>query len=412
MSKTMDKEFKPNLERFLSLDLIRGIAVLGILVMNIATFAHINAFYMNPFAAGDTSSANTTTWLVTHFFADQKFYTLFSILFGAGIMLMAQRASNKGVSPTPIHMKRMGWLLLFGLIHGFFIWYGDILATYALMGFWVFFLALNTTAKTKLFIASALMGFFFVVMAGLYFLFQWVPASEMEEMNQMFYPTRALIEEEVTAYQGGYLENLTHRAKFYGMALINMLFLVGPLRIGGAMLLGMALYQQRILTAERSKAFYIKFALTMFLIGAGLQAWDYWLLNDNNYDFKGLWLSFGVANSVAAVFIALGYIGLFCLWAKSNILVWLRRKFEAVGKMAFTNYIMQSIVLTTIFYGFGFGYFAELERYELYYIVVALYLIQLIGSELWLKKFYFGPLEWVWRSLTYGKAQPFSRAHS
>lgn len=408
----MESSMTPNLQRFDSLDLIRGIAVLGILVMNIATFANVNSYYMNPLAVGEVTSTDMTTWFITHIVADQKFYTLFSILFGAGIMLMAQRASSKGVSPTPIHMKRMVWLLVFGLVHGFFIWYGDILTTYALMGFWVYFLALNTPAKTKIYIASALMGFFFLLMGGFHFLFQWVPPSEMQEMNEMFYPSSELIAEEVTAYQGGWLDNFVHRIKFYGMALLNMVFMVGPLRIGGAMILGMALYQQGILTAEKSKGFYAKFSLIMLAIGAALTAWDYHLLTENNFDFAGLWLSFGVSNSMASVFIALGYVGLLCLWAKSDGLGWLRRKFEAVGRMAFTNYIMQSVVMTTIFYGFGFGLFAELERYELYYFVLALYLIQLIGSELWLKKFYFGPLEWLWRSLTYGKAQPFSRAHS
>ena len=399
-------------ERFHSLDLIRGIAVLGILVMNISTFAHVNAFYMNPLAVGETSNVNIVTWFITHFFADQKFYTLFSILFGAGIMLMAQRASNKGVSPTPIHMKRMGWLLLFGLVHGFFIWYGDILATYALMGFWVYFLALNTTAKTKVYVGAALLGAFFLLMASFYFLFQWVPASEMEEMNQMFYPTSTMIAEEIAAYQGGWFDNFEHRAKFYGMSLMNMIFMVGPLRIAGAMLIGMALYQTGILTAEKSKGFYLKFTALMLAIAIALLYWDYQLLTKENFDFNGLWLSFGVANSSAAVFLALAYVGLFCLWAKSDLMGWLRRKFEAVGRMAFTNYIIQSVVVTTIFYGFGFGLFAELERFELYYVVAAIYLVQLIGSELWLQKFYFGPLEWLWRSLTYGKAQPFSRAHS
>ena len=399
-------------ERFYSMDLIRGIAVLGILMMNIATFANVNAFYMNPYVFGEPSSANLTSWLINHFTADQKFYTIFSMLFGAGIMLMAQKASNNGVAPGPIHYRRMGWLLVFGLIHGFFIWYGDILACYALMGMWVYLLALQTQAKTKLFIGSALIGLFILLMYGFYFLFQFMPEADSVEMQKSFFPDQSLINEETLAYQGDWFDNLAHRAQFYGMALVNMLFLVGPMRIAGAMLIGMALYQKGIITAEKTKSYYWKFVIVMGLIGIGLQWLDLYVLQTGNYDFNSLWLSFGSINSLAAVFIALAYIGLLCLWAKSDMMTWLRRKFEAVGQMAFTNYIVQSIVCTTFFYGFGFGWFGELERYQLYYVVAAIYVAQLVWSELWLKKFYFGPLEWLWRTLTYGKSQPFSRAHS
>ncbi len=399
-------------ERFYSMDLIRGVAILGILVMNISTFADVNSFYMNPYVYGEPSDANLTTWLLTHFFADQKFYTIFSMLFGAGIMLMAQRASSKGTAPGPLHYRRMGILLVFGLLHGFLVWYGDILTTYALMGMWVYLFALSSQAKTKLYVGAGLVALFFLVMYGFSFLFQLVPEADSKEMIEGFYPSQAMIDDEVAAYKGGWFDNLAHRAKFYGLALANMLTLVGPMRIGGAMLIGMALYQNGVLTAQKDTGFYLKFTLIMALFGIGLQWFDYYVLVQGNFSFEALWLSFGSINSAAAVFIALAYIGLLCLWVKSDALAWFRRKFEAVGQMAFSNYIMQSLICTTLFYGFGLGWFAELERYELYYVVASIFVAQLVWSELWLKKFYFGPLEWLWRSLTYGKAQPFSRAHS
>lgn len=407
----MESSMTPNLQRFESLDLIRGIAVLGILMMNIASFSHPLSYYVNPISVGEVSNLDITIWYITHFLADQKFYTLFCMLFGAGIMLMAQRASSKGVSPTPVHMKRMAWLLIFGLLHGFFIWYGDILAIYALMGFWVYFLALNTTAKIKFYIAISLMLIFPISMAIISFFFDLIPASEMEGFYDMFQPSEEVLAEEITAYKGGWVDSFLYRTEIYFLNFSGMIFLA-PMLFAGAMIFGMGLYQKGILTAEKSKLFYIKFSSIMLAIGAGMMYWDYLLISEEPFGFHGLWLSYWTVNTIGAAFIALGYIGLLCLWAKSNGLLWLRRKFEAVGKMAFTNYIMQSVVMTTIFYGFGFGLFAELERYELYYFVFAVYLIQLIGSELWLKKFYFGPLEWLWRSLTYGKAQPFSRAHS
>ncbi|WP_251358592.1 DUF418 domain-containing protein [Kangiella sp. TOML190] len=398
-------------ERHQSLDLLRGFAVLGILVMNIATIANINAFYMNPYVLGEPSSINLNAWFVNHFFADQKFYTLFSMLFGAGIMLMAQRANNKGVAAGPIHYRRMGWLLFFGLIHGYLIWYGDILATYALMGFWVYLLALNTSAKKKFIIAAVLMGLYFLMMYGISNLFYQMSEADLLEMTEMFYPSSDTIAAEVAAYRGSWAEQFDHRLDFYSEMLLNALF-IGPLRIGSAMLLGMALYQTGVLTAQRSKGFYWKFLAVCLTLGVLIQYYDYRVLQQGDFNIIALFKSFGALNSMAAVFIALAYVAIFCLWFKSGLGLWIRHKFEAVGRMAFTNYITQSVICTTIFYGFGFGYFAELERYQLYFIVLAIFMLQLVWSELWLKKYYFGPLEWLWRSLTYGKLQRFSRAHS
>lgn len=407
----MDITATQSSERFESLDLIRGFAVLGILVMNIATIANISAYYINPYALGEPSTINLNTWFITHFFADQKFYTLFSILFGAGIMLMAQRANNKGVAAGPIHYKRMGWLLLFGLVHGYFIWYGDILATYALMGFWVYLLALSTSARKKFIIASVLMALYFLMMYGISNLFPQMSEADLQDMTEMFYPSTDTIAAEVAAYKGAWAEQFDHRLEFYSEVLLNALF-IGPLRIGSAMILGMALYQTGVLTAQRSKGFYWKLLAICLSLGILVQYYDYRVLQTGDFNIIALFKSFGSLNSMAAVFIALSYIGLFCLWIKSGAGLWLRKKFEAVGRMAFSNYIAQSLICTTIFYGFGLGYFAELERYQLYFIVAAVFLAQLVWSELWLKKYYFGPLEWLWRSLTYGKLQRFSRAHS
>jgi len=120
-------------------------------------------------------------------------------------------------------------------------------------------------------------------------------------------------------------------------------------------------------------------------------------------------LSFMSLNSFAAVFVALGYIGLFCLWVKSDKFQGFRKRLEAVGRMAFSNYISQSIICTILFYSHGFGLFAQLDRYQLMLIVAAIFIAQLIWSPWWLARFKYGPLEWLWRSLSYGKLQPFKR---
>ena len=147
-----------------------------------------------------------------------------------------------------------------------------------------------------------------------------------------------------------------------------------------------------------------------FLIGFGIIAYDNFLLIDTEFSMRTTMLSFMSLNSFAAVFVALGYIGLFCLWVKSNKLQGFKNRLEAVGRMAFSNYISQSIICTILFYSHGFGLFAQLERYQLMLIVAVIFVAQLIWSPWWLSRFCYGPLEWLWRSLSYGKLQPFKRA--
>ncbi|GAA4345631.1 DUF418 domain-containing protein [Kangiella taiwanensis] len=396
--------------RYRSLDLIRGIAVAGILIMNIYAFANIYAYYVNPKALGEPSTIDLVTWFVTHTFADQKFYTLFSMLFGAGIMLMAQRATANGTSPTGVHYKRMFWLLCFGVLHAIFIWYGDILVTYAITGLWVYWFARDTKASTKIIVGAI----FISIMVALMTLFAVfggdVPDEEMQDMFDMFAPSQAFIAQENAVYTSTYASQLDHRIDFFTTNLPMMALFFGLFRIGGSMLLGMGLYQLGVLTAERSRSFYIKMMVICFLIGFGIIAYDNFLLIDTEFSMRTTMLSFMSLNSFAAVFVALGYIGLFCLWVKSDKLQGFKNRLEAVGRMAFSNYISQSIICTILFYSHGFGLFAQLERYQLMLIVAVIFVAQLIWSPWWLSRFRYGPLEWLWRSLSYGKLQPFKRA--
>ena len=396
--------------RYQSLDLIRGIAVAGILIMNIYAFANIYAYYVNPKALGEPSTIDLITWFVTHIFADQKFYTLFSMLFGAGIMLMAQRAIANNTGATGLHYKRMFWLLCFGVLHAIFIWYGDILVTYAITGLWVYWFARNTTAKTKITVGSILIAIMVAMMTMFAVFGGDVPDEDMKDMIDMFAPSESFIAQETAVYTSTYSAQLDHRVNFFTTNLPMMALFFGLFRIGGSMLLGMGLYQLGILTAERSKSFYIKMMVICFLIGFGVLAYDNFLLIESNFSMNKAMLSFMSLNSFAAVFVALGYIGLFCLWVKSDKLQGFRKRLEAVGRMAFTNYISQSIICTLLFYSHGFGLFAQLDRYQLMIIVAVIFISQLIWSPWWLSRYRYGPLEWLWRSLSYGKLQPFKRA--
>ncbi|GAA0206830.1 DUF418 domain-containing protein [Kangiella japonica] len=395
--------------RYHALDLIRGIAVAGILIMNIYAFANIYAYYVNPTALGSPSDIDLFTWLVTHIFADQKFYTLFSMLFGAGIMLMAQRAKANDMPSAGLHYRRMFWLLVFGSIHAIFIWYGDILVTYAIAGLWVYFFARNTDAKTKLIVGSIFVTIMIGLMSLLALFAGDAPAEDMSDMINMFTPSPEYIAQETAVYTTDYTSQLAHRTEFFLANLPMMALFFGLFRIGGSMLLGMGLYQLGILTAERSRSFYIKLMLIGFIIGFGITAYDTYSLLESKFDLNASMLSFMSLNSIGAVFVALGYIAVFCLWFKSNKFAAFRKRLEAVGRMAFTNYITQSIICTLIFYSHGLGLFGQLDRYQLMIIVAVIFIAQLLWSPWWLARFHFGPLEWLWRSLSYGRKQPFRK---
>ncbi|GAA4359505.1 DUF418 domain-containing protein [Kangiella marina] len=395
--------------RYHSLDLIRGIAVAGILIMNIYAFANVYAYYVSPAALGEPSLANLVTWLVTHTFADQKFYTLFSMLFGAGIMLMAERAKANGTSPAGLHYKRMFWLLCIGVIHAIFIWYGDILVTYALTGLWVYLFARDTQAKTKLVVGSILILMIVLLMTLFAAYIDNASEADMAEMANMFAPTEDFVANETAVYTSTYASQMDHRIHFFVTSLPMMALFFGLFRIGGSMLLGMGLYQLGILTAERSRSFYLKMMILCFIAGFGILAYDNFLLLTSNFSMSTTMLSFMSLNSFAAVFVALGYIALFCLWVKSDKFTGFRSRLEAVGRMAFTNYLAQSIICTLLFYSHGFGLFGQLERYQLMFIVAIIFTAQLIWSPWWLARFKYGPLEWLWRSLSYGKLQSFKR---
>ncbi|MCW9029430.1 MAG: DUF418 domain-containing protein [Kangiella sp.] len=395
-------------QRYQALDLIRGVAVLGILIMNIYAFSNIFAYYMNPYALGEPSDSDVWVWSITHIFADQKFYTLFSMLFGAGIMLMTERAKAQGISAAKYHYRRIFWLLAFGLIHALFIWLGDILFIYACMGLWVF-LFTDTSPKTKLITGIVLIVLYsaYMSMASIYI--DRIPAEDLEFMLSMFYPDQATIQEETLPYLTSYASQVDDRVDFFQENVLSMGLTFGIFRIGGSMLIGMALYQYGVLTAARSTKFYLVLLMICFAVGFGLTAYDLNNLVSNEFSFEELMFSYMTLTNVAAIFIALGYVALLALWCKSSSNGKISKAFQAVGRMAFTNYIAQSLICTTLFYSFGFGLFAELSRLQLMGIVAIVFLLQLIWSPWWLKRYHYGPLEWLWRSLTYAKIQAFRK---
>lgn len=404
---TISNDVSPvtNQERYLSLDFIRGIAILGILIMNIQAFGNLFASYFNPTVNGDFTGINQVTWFVTHIFFEQKFYTIFSMLFGAGIVVMAEKAAAKGISAAKYHYRRSILLIIFGLLHGYLIWYGDILNVYGLFALFVF-LFWKKSPKFLIILGTTL-----ILLLSLFMLMGYLamPEEDAAKMQSLFIPDAEVVAKEVAAYQGSWSENLTQRVE--AMAHMFSFIGFGIFRISGCMLLGMAFYKLGILTAKRSPAFYKKLAFWCLLPGLAMAIYSAYALDQSGFtDAKTVQMNLAQYNYIGSLFMAIGYLSLFNLFFLNNGFDKLKQRLQAVGQMAFTNYIMQSVISTFIFYGFGLGLFNSLSRFEMTLVAVAVLALQIIWSKWWLEKYKFGPLEWMWRSLTYFKLQPMKRS--
>jgi uncharacterized protein len=395
-------------ERIDSLDILRGFALLGILVMNIMAFAMPFSAYFNPTAFGNLTGANYWVWFFSHLLFDQKFMTIFSMLFGAGIVIFSTRAAERGRSAAAMHYRRTFWLLVIGAMHAYLLWYGDILVLYALCAF-IIYPARRLSPKWLVTIAVFFLaiGSAISVMGGLT-MHLWPPEA-VAEITEVWAPGPAKIQNEIAAYTGSWADQLPHRVEASLDFHTGVFLKWGFWRAGGLMLLGMALFKWGVFSARRSRRTYLTMVIAgalagLVLIFAGIQRnqaaqWDL------RYSFF-LGVQF---NYWGSLLLSTAYVGLLMLFCQSAAGGWLKQGLRAVGQMAFTNYLMHTLICITIFYGPGFGLFGQVNRVGQVSIVFAVWVAQLLYSPLWLRHFNFGPFEWVWRSLTYWRLQPMRR---
>ena len=394
-------------ERIAAIDVLRGFAVLGILVMNVQSYSMISAAYLNPAANDKLAGAGFSVWLLTHVFADTKFMSIFSTLFGAGMALMAERAASRGASATGVHYRRQFWLLLLGLAHAHLIWYGDILAPYALCGFLLY--SLRGLKPRKLVIA----GFAMTAVTPVFFLLiassiPSMPAEVRDELERGWAPLAAEVEAEVATYQSGWLTQMPERS-VTALSLETTVFLLLFLwRSGGLMLVGMGLYKLGVLSARSSPAFYRRMAAAGFALGLPIVVAGVIFNTRHDFAFESSMFQGQMFNYVGSIGVFLGYLALVMLAVQNGWLPALQRRLQAAGRMALSNYISQSVICTLIFYGHGIGLFEQVDRLSQVAIVALIWALQLIWSPWWLARFRFGPLEWLWRSLTYMKLQPMT----
>jgi uncharacterized protein len=417
-------------ERLSSLDVLRGCAVLGILTMNIVAFALPSYAYWDPTIYGGDSGLNLLAWFANGVLFDGRTRSLFAMLFGAGLILMSGRSQARGSESQfyDIYFRRNLWLIFFGAVHGYLLlWPGDVLFWYGVCALFLFPFR-ETSVKRLILIGAVLLtvlvpkAFFemrdfekkrteaaaadAVAAEGRELTKEQEEAQTAwkEELKQVK-PGPEEIQKEIAIMQGGYGKIFKRLASWTAMAESTGLYREGFWDSGGMMFLGMALMRLGIFTAARRFRFYAWMAVVGYGIGLPLSALVGYDIVLHNFDPIRMWVAY-LTYQPLRLFVTLGHIGLIMLICKAGLLKWLTSRLAAVGRMALTNYLSQTIICTLLFYGYGFGLYGKLERHELFYVVLGIWAFQLTVSPIWLRHFRFGPFEWIWRSLTYQKRQP------
>lgn len=399
-------------ERSQSLDALRGFALLGILVPNVVAFSWPGAAMMDYTVLGDTNM-NLLAFQITQTAFLGKFMFIFAMLFGAGVLLYSRKFDDEPGTKLSrgagLWYTRCAVLLGFGLIHAYLFWYGDILTWYAVAGltllWWV--RRLPDWALLSGAVVSYLIGT--VLLVGLSLLGLWALDQGHQTQEQLMGSNP---ESEIAAYlgtnqigqqYGPWVSAFVARLPATLMMHVLLLPLFVP-ALWGLMMLGMYLLRQGVLDGTRSRRFYFGLGVPLLLVGAGVVLAAH-AAAGRGETFRSSFLWQMMAQPIG-IPLALGYtlcvVGLTtCAWFS-----WVTAALANVGRMALSNYLLQTVLCTTFFYGYGFGYFASLEYPALWGVIGGVWVLNIVFSALWLKTFRFGPVEWVWRCATYGRFVP------
>lgn len=409
-------------ERFATLDATRGIAVMGILLINIISFSMPEAAYINPQAWGGTGPADLTMWTINQLLFEGRMRGLFALLFGASAMLVMMRAAEAGGNPVATHLRRMAVLALFGAAHCYLVWDGDILLHYAILGC-VIWLARDWPVKALIraaIIVLALHTLYWSMQMGGALYFQWVATApdaapdvvrQYQAMLRGFPgPDSPAVARDLAVYRGDYAGILEYRTTVRLGTPWSLLKVLGGESLG-YMLLGMALMKSGLFTGGWDRARIRRLMVVGYAISLPVLALFTWWAFASGFDpvvllgtFLGWAIPFRVLSALAHAALAVLLVERF---AGSAIVA----RIAAAGRTAFTNYLASSLVMTTIFYGYGFGLYGHVGRAEVYLFVLAMWAVMLAWSKPWLDRFAYGPFEWLWRSLARGKLQPMRRTN-
>jgi uncharacterized protein len=396
-------------ERIHALDALRGIALLGILMVNMAFFKRLSTLQQIPPAESLAQPIDQTAFLLIQALFTAKFYPIFAFLFGLGFALQRERLQARGVNPTGIMLRRLLVLLAIGALHGLFIWTGDVLLIYALSGMALLLFA-RLSSRAVLYWAMGLWGAQALCCLSCGGITLWWAAMGGSEAAGGDFLT-AYIEQGRQAYaQSSYWVAQQFRFVEWLLMFLNAIFFLPNVLV--MFLLGLYFGKQGVfgqLAAHRGRMGLLAgVAIPVGFVLNALYGWG--LLNavrTENEMQAYAWLSLGV---VFGPVLAVGYIGAFgWLWSAAEGLQRALTPIAAAGRMALTNYLMQSVVCTLLFYGYGLGLHDRVGVAQGVLVTVVLWGVQVVVSTLWLSRYAYGPMEWLWRSLTYGQRVPMRR---
>ncbi|MCF0054266.1 DUF418 domain-containing protein [Dyadobacter sp. CY356] len=419
-------------DRISAMDTIRGISLLGILLMNITGLGLYHA-YDDPTVTGGATGWDLKVWWINSMFFEGTMRGMFSMLFGAGIVLFNSRLAGNinGVSVTDAFFRRLLWMFLFGIIHTYILlWNGEVLYPYAIVGMFVF--SFRHWKPSRLIVASAVL----LVFMSLIYNYDYYDTktafdkyTSVELKKKEFKkltkedstaietwkgkvsdakPPKEKIDKFVKSMHKDYWSIIKVKAPIAQFMQSTYMYRYFFMEMAAMMLLGMAFLKTGIFRAAKSNKFYLIMAIIGYGTGLTVNYFETSYVMDHHFDILSMAAVFRTYD-VGRVPTTIGHIAVIMLFIKSGILPFLQKSLSAVGQMALTNYVSHSIICNFIFMGYGLSLYGMLHRHQLYYIVFSIWIFQLIFSPIWLRYFRFGPLEWTWRSLTYWEKQPMKR---
>jgi uncharacterized protein len=404
-------------QRIAALDILRGVAVMGILAMNIVAFAMPQAAYQNPRAYGGHEGIDLLVWAFNFVLIDGKMRGLFSLLFGASLLLVVERAEAKGENPASVHYRRMAWLLVFGFLHLILFWWGDILHQYALIGALAFLFRGKSVESLMKWAVGLLLGQWLIaLLLSASFLILSAQASApdasaeiVDQWQQMKTGVGPLppVEraQDLAIHRGDYGDLVNHRLERVGTTLASILFF--GVETLAYMLLGMAGLRSGFLTGAWERARYQRWAIVSYALSIpAYAALAVWLAVSNFDPATVAAVNMGGTTPFRPIMIV-GHAALILLLTRGGGA--LVERIAAAGRAAFTNYLGTSIIVSALFYGHGFGLYGHVSRAGLYPFVFGMWAIMLLWSKPWLDRYRYGPFEWLWRSLARWQVQPMRK---
>ena len=426
-------------ERISSMDVLRGVALLGILIANVTSFGLPDWAYLVPLSiskpafSGPHAHINTVVWFARWVCMEGKMRGLFSLLFGAGVILLTSRAEKRGAADkiADIFLRRNMWLLLFGVLHAYLVWAGDILYFYGLTALIFLYPLRRLKPKTLLIAAGCVLALnvFDTFASGRALLdlslhkraataiaadragatltdAQKADIEAWQARLQEWKPDQRAINEDLAANRSGYFSAQAANARGVVSFERDLYYGLGFCDILGMMLIGMALIKNGFLALQLSYKTYAFTALITAAISVPIVSIGATKALSSNFDLittdKWMFLTYDFGRVSGTIAIA----SITLLIVKAGVLPRVTRRLAAVGQMALSNYLLTSIVCKFILVWGPWKLYGRLEYYELYYVLLAVWAVNLIWSPIWLRYFEFGPAEWLWRSLTYWKKQP------